>query len=515
MKPTLRVLAGLRIGEGIELGTGAEFTVGRDPTCGLLVSGEKVSRIHAQFRFADGVLTVENRSKVNGIYVNGTRRESAELKHWDTVVIGATVLRVEETGETLGNEHALYACLLEISRLLSGGGERVAERSLEALFLALPVTRLAMFTIDEAGEPVQGPTSIRGGGTPERMSHSFARQVLKAGQAILLEANASSGIIPAVHWGKTLQDQSVRTVLGVPIQVKGRTAAVLLGDNLEQPGILDRTHLQVMEWAARALEHVFQRDELHRLEQDRMRAEYELEAGRSVQRHLLTRDPSSLPGPWRWAATYRPALVLGGDFYGFHASPDGRATWIVADVSGKGIPAALVASMIKVAVCAVHRSGAGPRELILGVHSLIIGEIPNAMFFTAFALRAAPDGWLEWAGVGHPAGVLLRASGGRERLESDPGMLGNHTNLDLHGSIREQRTRASPGDRVCLLTDGVTEAMDPDGNLFGEDLAEHTLVAQAAAPLEGAVAGLIAAIGSHCKTPHFNDDVTVVMGSYT
>ncbi len=512
MKPTLRILAGGRIGEIVELTPESELTIGRDPGCGLVIRGDKVSRVHAAFLLRSGALTVENRSTVNGIYINGTRRETSELRHWDTVVVGSTVLRVEQAGD-IGSEHALYGCLLEISRLLGEGGERMVERSLEALFLALPVSRLAMFTIDAAGEPVQGPTSLRGGGTPDRMSHGFARQVIQAGRAILVEADSASKIIPAADWGATLQQQAVCTALGVPVQVKGRTAAVILGDNLERPGALDRTHLQIMEWAARALEHVFQRDELRRLEQEHIRAEYEMEAGRTVQRHLFVRAPADLPGPMRWTATYRPALVLGGDFYDFHASADGSVTWIVADVSGKGIPAALVASMIKVASRAVHRRGCGPRELLLGVHELISGDLPGAMFFTAVALRADRDGSLTWANVGHPAGVIVRAGGGCELLEATPGMLGLGSGPDL-SQVREHAARLAPRDRICLFTDGVTEAMSPDHQPFGEDRAHRTLVARSGKPIDGTVADLIGVLESHCGTASFSDDVTVVLGEF-
>ncbi len=513
MSHTLRILTGARAGDILELLPNREVTVGRDVTCTLALTGNNISRLHAIFRLRDGVPMVENRSSTNGTYINGVRRDSTDLKRWDTVVIGPTVLRVEQVNEALGREHALFACLLEISRILGEGGDRMIEHSLEALFLALPVNRLAIFTRDTAGDPVQGPTSARGATPSERMSHSFAKQVFEAGKAVLLEEasqddpNGSSG-----NWGLTLQRQAVRTILGVPVLVKGHVHAVLLGDNLDQPGLLDRTHLQVLEWAAKSLEAVFQREELKRLEAARMRTEYEIEAGRAVQRHLFTKDPSNIPGPLRWAACYRPALELGGDFYDYHLGDDGAVTWIVADVSGKGVPAALVASMLKIASKTLHRTGISPKDLIQGLHNHLHGEIPNPMYFTAIVLRACPDGTLHWCSVGHPAGLILRTNGTRELLDSSPGMLGMRNSPHRNRNWGEGTQHLEPGDRVALFTDGVTEAMSPTHVDFGEENAWNAIAAQATEDLPGAINGIIAALKAHCQSDHFSDDVTLVIG---
>ncbi len=513
MSFTLRILTGKRAGDVLELLPDRPVTVGRDATCSLVLEGTNISRQHARFRLRDEVPVVENCSSVNGIYINGVRRDLADLKRWDTIVIGPTVLRVEQVNDTLGSEHALFTCLLEIGRLLGEGGDRMVERSLEVLFLALPVNRLALFTRTAAGDPVQGATSMRGGQGSTHMSHGFARQVFDAGKPLLLEAeraddpNASSG-----NWGMTLQRQSVQTILGVPVVVKGEVHAVLLGDNLDQPGLLDRTHLQVLEWAAKSLEAVFQREELKRLEAQRLRTEYEIEAGRAVQRHVFTKDATKIPGPLRWGACYRPALELGGDFYDFHLGDDGAVTWIVADVSGKGVPAALVASMLKIASKTLHRTGIPPAELILGLHHHLRGEIPNPMFFTAVVMRAEPDGTLHWSSVGHPAGVLLRAGGGWELLESTPGMLAMRMPIERPIVPITGTLTLGPGDRVALFTDGVTEAMSPDREDYGEERAWQTLADQAGKPLDQAIADVVAALQAHCRSPHFSDDVTLVLG---
>src|SRR5208283_4480152 len=95
MNTSLRLLTGSLAGQIFTIPDNGTLSAGRDPHCGLVLDGANVSRVHARFTCNAGVLTLENLSTTNAVYVNGSRRESAELARWDTVVIGPNVLRVE------------------------------------------------------------------------------------------------------------------------------------------------------------------------------------------------------------------------------------------------------------------------------------------------------------------------------------------------------------------------------------------------------------------------------------
>lgn len=511
MLTNLHILTGRRADEVLTVPLETDITVGRDPACTLVVDGPNVSRVHAVFRLSDAGLRVENRSHVNAVYVNGVRCEGADLKRWDMVVIGPMVVRVEEPDERPGSEHALFACMLAITRLLNEGGDDLIRRCLEALFIALPVSRLAWFTIDDRGELVQGTTLRRDGLVQERLSHGFARQVLAAGRAILLEGGNRNEA--QADWNATLQIQAVRTVLGAPVLVQQHPVAVLLGDNLDDPAALSRTHLQVMTWAAHILEQILQRDELQRLERERMRSEYEYEAGRAVQLHLFNKDPSVIPHPWRWRAQYRPALVLGGDFFDVVHDELGNVQWVVADVCGKGIPAALIASMLKVGCKALGRERTGPRDLLLGLHHLLLGEVKAPMYFTALALMATADGVLRWANAGHPEGLILHRDGTLTALSAAPAMLGLMPEPLVQRNVQEHRMQLLPGDRICLFTDGISEAMDTGEVQFGVERIRAVLESQAQASLGELETVLLDAVSAHCHG-RFDDDITLVLGEY-
>lgn len=515
MSTILRLIGGPQAGPVLTITPGRPLVVGRDPACGLRLSGAAVSRQHARFTCTDGELVVERISKSNGLFVNGLDQQQASLGLWDTVVIGNHVLRVDALGGIhipepveVGPDASLLACLLEILGILSSADEQLVERSLDALFLALPATRLSLFTVGPEGEPVQGHTVVRSGLPTTHMSQGFARQVLAAGKAVLLEVDATTD---GAVWGRTLREQAVHTVIGMPVMRNGKAVGVLLADNLEQPGTLDRTHLAVLGAVARSLEHVFQRQEFHALSQQRMRAQAEFEAAQAVQRVLIARDPARLPGPWTWAAHCRPALELGGDFYDVHHT-DEAISWIVADVSGKGLPAALVVSMLRIACKELQPRRMLPHEFLLGLDHLLRGEMPGFMFVTAIAATIHRDGRLEWSGIGHPDGLIRRADGSIDRLPSTQGMIGLMPVAALQKRTISRNAQLYPGDRLCLLSDGVAEAMDPHNNFLPAGIVPEAL--RIAGPPPDVINGLLEAIDRHRDTAPQADDITLVVGDF-
>ena len=413
MNAAIRFISGGRTGGVVAVDPARTLRLGREPDCELRLDEPNVSRYHASLRLDGEALVVENLGSTNGIYVNGLRRERAELRLWDVVVVGGSAFRVEILTPTPtppaapelahgASYRELLQCLLAMQRILGEDAERMVERSLETLFLALPATRLSLFTVGDDGDPVQGFTTTRSGALTAHMSHAFARKVLAAGRAILLSEQEA----PAGDWGQTLQEQHVRTILGVPVTLADKPVAVLLCDNLEQPGELDQRHVPILEFTGKALEHVFQRDELRRLETKQAATDREQVAAKRVQAQIFTKDPHAIVGPGTWTALYQPALDLGGDFYDFSAD-DAGLTWVVADVSGKGVPAALVVSMLKAFCKTLYPQRLAPERFLLALNALFTDELPTSMFFTAMVARAE-GATLRWANVGHPPGILLR-----------------------------------------------------------------------------------------------------------
>lgn len=509
----IRHVAGPGSGREVEVSSSGPLTIGRDPACGLVLDGATVSRRHARVMLGGGILSVELLSSGNPLWVNGSRVQQAQLRLWDLVVIGQHVLRVERIGSgsdqsatpRLDGDASLLSCLLEVQRLLATDEELVIENALSVLLTALPATRLALFEIAPDGVISQGPTAVRDGGDP-LMSAAFAKRVLEHGGGVMLD----EGVGDSPDWTATMREQSVRTILGVPVRNGETVRGVLLCDNRNQPGQLDSTHLRVLDALARSLEHVVQRDELRRFAAERLRSEAEVAAARQIQEFLSAGvGESAICGDWH--VIYRPALDLAGDMHAVHGDAS-SATWLVADVSGKGLPAALVAAMLKSSSSRRLREGAGPRDLLVGLHQDLAATMPPTMFFTACAVRMASDGAFSACGVGHPSVLVVRKGGAVERIPALPGMLGLRM-IDLMArNLQETSGRLMPGDRLALLTDGATEAMDPDDGMLGEEGVCRALAAVAGRPPAAMAAALEAAIAAFRRGEPVSDDLTVVIG---
>jgi sigma-B regulation protein RsbU (phosphoserine phosphatase) len=200
----------------------------------------------------------------------------------------------------------------------------------------------------------------------------------------------------------------------------------------------------------------------------RKRAEYEereLAEARRIQRKLLPAVMPSLEG-WEIAASWQPAAGVGGDCYDAIPFGRGRLGLSIADVVGKGIPAALLMSNLQAAVRAFATDAAQPSELCQQVNRILCGRIAEDRFISFFYCVVDSElGMLTFANAGHYAPVLVRADGTIERLASGGPVLG----VFPDGTYKQERVAIGSGDRVILFTDGITEARSADDEEFGED----------------------------------------------
>lgn len=215
------------------------------------------------------------------------------------------------------------------------------------------------------------------------------------------------------------------------------------------------------------------------------RAAGELEAARRIQVGLLP-DTTLFDAEPRFAlrALVQPARSVGGDFYDCFKVDDRRLFFVVADVSGKGMPAALFMALCKATIKAsVMSSGAQPAAALRRAAQEIARDNPETFFVTVFAAALELDtGELTYCNAGHEP-PYLRGASGVQRLPTAPrppvGVPGAY-------SFTTQSVRMAPGDTLCALTDGVTEAMNERGELYGHERLERLLasVPRGAAPHE-------------------------------
>jgi serine phosphatase RsbU (regulator of sigma subunit) len=205
---------------------------------------------------------------------------------------------------------------------------------------------------------------------------------------------------------------------------------------------------------------------LERLEQEmreRQRVEQELRVAERIQRALLPRDLPALEG-WEIAHDYQPAREVGGDFYDFLPLSDGRLGVIIGDVSGKGIPAALVMANTQSVLRAIARRGdIDPGPVLAEANEVLFTYLPPNMFATCFyAVLDPTEGRLRYANAGHNLPCCWH-EGVATELRASGMPLGLMPAMDYE---EKERTLA-PGDGVFLYSDGLIEAHDPQRGMFG------------------------------------------------
>jgi PAS domain S-box-containing protein len=210
--------------------------------------------------------------------------------------------------------------------------------------------------------------------------------------------------------------------------------------------------------------------------QERQRIEQELQVARLIQQTLLPKSVPTLEG-YQIAAYYQPAREVGGDFYDFFEVGDGRLGLVVGDASGKGIPAALVMASTRSVLRAVAQRGAlAPGEVLEEANEILYPDIPPNMFVTClYAILDPNSGSLRYSNAGHTLPCCRRHNEGRTDQLVARGMpLGLMPGM----SYEEKETTLVPGDGALFCTDGLVEAHNRRGEMFGTPrlralLSEH------------------------------------------
>ncbi len=192
------------------------------------------------------------------------------------------------------------------------------------------------------------------------------------------------------------------------------------------------------------------------------RIDQQLKVAQLIQQQFLPQSQPELPG-WQIAAFYRPALTVGGDFYDFIPLPGGRVMVVVGDVTGKGVPAALVMASAHALLRAAAPRLTSPGAVLAHVNDLLYTDTPAQMFVTCLALVLPPAGGeVTFANAGHDL-PYVRTAGGVTELRAKGMPLGL-----MPGSAYQERTFAfRPGDCALLHSDGLSEAHSASQEMFG------------------------------------------------
>lgn len=241
----------------------------------------------------------------------------------------------------------------------------------------------------------------------------------------------------------------------------------------------------------------------------RRHLEGELAIGRDIQRSLMPRRFPTLRG-WEIAAAYDAAREVGGDLYDaflLRDRPDQLAI-VVADVTGKGIPAAILMADLRALIHAAADHAPDPATSLARVNRILVTERMTSLFATvAHGYLRGRDGRLTLASAGHEPVHVLRADGTLTVLEP-PGRL-----IGMVGDIAAATvgTTIGPGDAIVLHTDGITEARAPDGGFYSEERYRALLAGLTGSTAAGIVDAILADVATFRSGAEASDDLTLLV----
>ncbi len=511
--------------------------IGRHANVDVTLRSDSVSRRHARLTWEHDQVFVEDLGSSNGTFVNDTRISCrTRLRPGDLLRIGKSVLRLETlpaaepemtiqsltaaatSNQELFRDHAAakLQAVLQLAHQLghSLDVDAVLRRLLDQLLVLLPKADQALVLMGDADDPVVRASANRSGRSATRrsFSRSVLRKVFSQTVGVLAE---DTGQGQAALSNPTLNALGIRSMVCVPLQAHGgRVFGALQLDRLQAGQPFSSDDLYLLTAMALMVSPVLENAQLHEELRVTERLQRELALAREIQLGFLPSATVQLAGgPVELFAELHPALEVSGDFYDYFPLDDRRLAFAVADVSGKGMSAALFMTMVHALARHLAQTAAGPADLLARLNDAIARDNPNFQFVTMVAgFYDAATGCVTLAHGGHPPVLLRRRDGTTEELTHRGAPL-----LGMQPGLRKSEEaviQLGPGDAIFLYTDGVTESpgLHNVDELFGPRRLADTIrgMSPSASMPEwtGAIRGAVAAFSG---AESMADDITLLV----
>jgi phosphoserine phosphatase RsbU/P len=530
--------------------TQSPFLIGRGAETGnhLQLSDRRISRNCAAIVIEANHYYLEDRGQRRGLFVNGEKVESRELQNGDVVTFG-----LEDSYEILfrlssgSGEESVPHLLTRIEHITSSepssGGLRKLNLLLEATSLlhsqlpldevlanmldhAVSITdadRGLLLTADVAGA-LKVKLARRSGGLrlpPESLtpSQTAIQLALRQKSPVITEDLAQADM--DLQAAQSIVAQRLRAVVVIPLWAmtrantqesmvdvkRGEFLGVLYLDS-RRPAAFSKLDRQILDALAADAASILDNARLVERERERQRLEQEINIARDIQQALL---PRNFPNAPEFAVTgvNFPCLSVGGDYFDVFPLSDGRTAFVIADVSGKGLGAAIVTTMLQGALSGMTL-GTDPARVFNHVNRFLCDHTEVGRYATVFFGLLDNDGHLEFINAGHPSPFLIRRGAAEEAFTEGSFPVG----LVPEAQYTAARLKLEPGDTLVLFTDGVTEAMDPDDQLFGVPRLKQVLTGQMQCPLEHLQKCVLEAVENFTRGARQADDLTLLIVRY-
>lgn len=516
------------------------FTLGRQSDNDLVLLDNRISRQHARILQEGDGYAIEDTGSRHGTSVNGERVTRQSLKTGDQINLGVSdayrltfVLEgavlpelLEQIGkvtESRAPQLQHLGLLLQVAQVLHRAGalEEVLTKLLDSAIQLTEAECGLLFLTNEEGEMrLRLARSSGGSFLPlDKVSYSSAvveRVVQQRHEELVVEDELT---------GRTAQETGVlaakaRGIMAVPLQklqvtdssgeTVRQTLPQLLGVLYLEARVraasvtgLDREVLQTLAVEGAT---VIENARLLRRARAQERTQHELTLASSIQQSLL---PRSLPHTryFELHAVTKPSRTVGGDYYDVIALPGDRYGLTVADVSGKGWPAAMMSVALQGSFDAVAAGDPALDDLFQRVNDFLCERTPPEMYATVFYGVLDPSGRFDFVNAAHPAPLVLHPGGTSTPLGSSNFPIG----MFPEATFTRQSTQLEPGDELVIFSDGVTEAQNTNHDFFGDARLTEALKGSTGLPPQERCTRLVEAVETFAGLAPQADDITAVL----
>ena len=529
------------------------FLIGRGGETGnhLNLNDRRISRLGAAIvRKGSGYL-LEDRGQRWGVFVNGRKIESCALEEGSVITFGLTdsyeiIFHASEGDTSIQDIFSRIEGMAKSSKTDTEtvpGGLRKLNLLLEATMLLhaqLPLESVLGTMLDHAVAVTDADRGVlleedgsggfrvrvaRGKGGARLSPDGFApsqtavRQAVERRSSIITEDLARADF--KLQAAQSVVAQRLRAVVAIPLYAMplSRSMETRVGDHRgaflgliyldsRRPAAFSRLDRQILDALAMEAGGILDNARLVERERQRQRMDQELSIARNVQQALLPRGFRDFPHAVATGINL-PCLTVGGDYFDVFPMSDGRTGFLIADVSGKGLGAALLSTMLQGALSAMT-IGVDPARLMEHLNCFLCEHADVERYATMFYGVLDSSGHLEFINAGHPPPLILRHGEIVEPFLETSFPVGLIPGAEYAASS----VTLDPGDTLVLFSDGVTEAMDPEEEMFGREGLLVALKGQQEAALDQLQKTILDSVDTFTRGASQADDITLLLVRY-
>ena len=338
-----------------------------------------------------------------------------------------------------------------------------------------------------------------------QISRGVVERVAESGKPILTsDAQEDSRFMGR----QSVMSLGLRAILCAPLKVKDKLLGAIYVDNRIHAGLFSEQDLELLSAIASSAAISIENARLYQVAVEKGRMERELQMARRVQTSLMPDGIPDLPG-WEFAARWLPAREVAGDFYDLIPGSKSRLGLVIADVTDKGMPAALLMALTRSIVRTSLEDTSSLAEGITKANRLICADSSSGMPISLFCAQIEADsGELTYVNAGHNPPLLCRAAESSLKELARTGMV---LGFDESAGYEQQSISLDSGDYLLLYTDGVTDATDSKDEQFGDDRMRQLALESRGVSAEEVAAAMVNAIEQFVGSAEPFDDVTLLV----